>query len=84
MDPTLAMRTLAAVTEITTAALSADDPHAVLRGFVRSAAELADADLGLMMVRGEDDRLTVAAAHGSTGPFDRDPVGIVLSARSSA
>lgn len=79
MDLTLATRTLAASTEIAHAALSSDDPDQVLRLVVRSAAELAEADLGLVMARGEDGQVTVEAAHGDNGP-----VGIVLSARSSA
>ena len=83
MDLTLATRTLAASTEIAHAALSSDDPDEVLRLVVRSAAELAEADLGLVMARGEDGRVTVEAAHGDRGRDD-DPVGLVLSARSSA
>jgi signal transduction histidine kinase len=83
MDLTLATRTLRASTEIARAALTADDPDAVLRLIVRSAAELAQADLGLVMARGEDGSVTVEAAHGG-GPDDEDPVGLVLSARSSA
>ncbi|HEX4702266.1 MAG TPA: GAF domain-containing protein [Pseudonocardiaceae bacterium] len=84
MDLTLATRTLKASTEIAHAALSADDPDQVLRLVVRSAAELAEADLGLVMARGEDGRVTVEAAHGERGRDDEDPVGLVLSARSSA
>jgi signal transduction histidine kinase len=83
MDLSLATRTLAASTEIAHAALSSDDPDDVLRLVVRSAAELAEADLGLVMARGEDGRVTVEAAHGDRGRDD-DPVGLVLSARSSA
>ncbi|HEY0806179.1 MAG TPA: sensor histidine kinase, partial [Pseudonocardiaceae bacterium] len=79
MDLTLATRTLAASTEIALAALSSDDPDEVLRLVVRSAAELAEADLGLVMARGEDGRVTVEAAHGDRGRDD-DPVGLVLSA----
>jgi signal transduction histidine kinase len=81
MDPTLAARALSASTEIATAALAGDDPEAVLSLVVSCAAELAEADLGLVMARGEDGRLTIEAAHGHT---DDDPVGLVLSARSSA
>ncbi|HWC79876.1 MAG TPA: histidine kinase [Pseudonocardiaceae bacterium] len=84
MDHNLAIRTLAASTEIARAALSADDPDAVLRLVVRSAAELVEADLGLVMARGTDGRVTVEAAHGDRAPGDEDPVGLVLSARSSA
>jgi len=84
MDLHLATRTLQASTEIARAALSADDPDAVLRLVVRSAAELAGADLGLVMARGEDGRVTVEAAHGDRPPGDENPVGLVLSARSSA
>jgi signal transduction histidine kinase len=81
MDPTLAARALSASTEIATAALSGDDPEAVLSRVVACAAELAEADLGLVMARGEDGRLTIEAAHGHTGD---NPVGLVLSTRSSA
>lgn len=82
MDPTLAARALTASTEIATAALSGDDPEAVLAMVVEVAAELAEADLGLVMARGEDGRLTVEAAHGNS--IVDDPVGLVLSTRSSA
>jgi signal transduction histidine kinase len=82
MDLTLATRTLRASTEIARAALTADDPDEVLRLVVRSAAELAEADLGLVMARGADGSVTVEAAHGAAD--DDDPVGLVLSARSSA
>ena len=81
MDLTLATRTLAASTEIARAALTEDDPDQVLRLVVRAAAELAEADLGLVMARGADGQVTVEAAHGDR---DDDPVGLVLSARSSA
>lgn len=84
MDLTLATRTLRASTEIAQAALTADDPDDVLRLVVRRAAELAEADLGLVMARGDDGRVTVEAAHGERAPDDEDPVGLVLSARSSA
>ncbi|WP_188986945.1 GAF domain-containing sensor histidine kinase [Saccharopolyspora thermophila] len=86
MDSTLARRMLAASTEITRVALSAEDPDAVLPLVVRRAAELAEADLGVVTVRGEDGRLTVEAAYGApsaTGPL-ADPVGTVLSSRSAA
>lgn len=83
-DHTLATRTLHASTEIAHAALTADDPDEVLRLVVRSAADLAEADLGLVMARGEDGSVTVEAAHGARGLDDEDPVGLVLSARSSA
>jgi signal transduction histidine kinase len=84
MEPALAAQALGASTEIATAALSGEDPEAVLRLVVRHAAELADADLGLVMTRAEDGSLTVEAAHGDPGPTFADPVGLVLSARSSA
>jgi signal transduction histidine kinase len=85
MDPTLAARTLGASTEIATAALSGEDPDAVLRLVVRSAAELAEADLGLVMARAPDGSLTVEAAHGApTVPEVVDPVGLVLTVRSAA
>jgi signal transduction histidine kinase len=83
MDLTLATRTLRASTEIAHAALTADDPDEVLRLVVRNATELAEADLGLVMARGDDGTVTVEAAHGEPVPDD-DPVGLVLSARSSA
>lgn len=81
MDPSLAARALAASTEITSAALSGDDPDAVLPLVVRRVAELAEADLGLVMVRNDDGGLTVEAAHGQSA---EDPVGAVLSPRSAA
>ncbi|WP_026424829.1 GAF domain-containing sensor histidine kinase [Actinokineospora inagensis] len=81
MDPTLAARTLTASTEIATAALSGQDPDTVLHLVVRAAAELAEADLGLVMTGSDDGSLTVEAAHGARGT---DPVGLVLSPRSSA
>ncbi|HEY0500563.1 MAG TPA: GAF domain-containing sensor histidine kinase [Kutzneria sp.] len=79
MDPALASRTLQVATEITNAALSGEDPDAVLPLVVRGAADLAGAHLCLVGVRGEDDKLTVEAAYGGV-----DPVGTVLSARSVA
>ncbi|MQA07951.1 MAG: GAF domain-containing protein [Pseudonocardiaceae bacterium] len=84
MDATLAARALSASTDIATAALTADDPDGVLELIVRRAAELAKADLGLVMARGEEGELTVEAAHGTLGPDENDPVGLRLSARSSA
>ena len=84
MDPTLAARTLTASTAIATAALSGDDPATVLQLVVRSAAELADADLGLVMARGEDGQVTVEAAHSAVAQQGGYPLGVVLSARSSA
>lgn len=86
MDSTLARRMLAASTEITKAALAADDPGAVLPLVVRRAAELAKADLGLVMVRDDEDNLTVEASYvGSNAPNPlSDPVGAVLSPRSAA
>ncbi len=63
MDPTLAARALSAATEITSTALSGDDPGAVLDTVVARAAELADADLGLAMVSADDGRVVVEAAH---------------------
>lgn len=84
MDSTLAARALTASTDIATAALTADDPDDVLGLIVRRAAELAGADLGLVMARGDDGQLTVEAAHGTPGPGEADPVGLTLSARSSA
>jgi two-component system, NarL family, sensor histidine kinase DevS len=85
MDPTLAASTLRASTEIATAALSGEDPAAVLALVVRSAAELAEADLGLVMAQSADGSLTVEAAHGApTVPSVVEPVGLVLSGRSAA
>jgi signal transduction histidine kinase len=84
MEPALAAQALGASTEIATAALSGEDPEAVLRLVVRHAAELADADLGLVMTRADDGSLTVEAAHGDGGPTFANPIGLVLSARSSA
>ncbi|GAA3024181.1 GAF domain-containing sensor histidine kinase [Actinokineospora globicatena] len=81
MDPTLAARTLTASTEIATAALSGQDPDTVLDLVVRAAAELAEADLGLVMAGSDDGSLTVEAAFGARAT---NPVGLVLSARSSA
>ncbi|MGM1058154.1 GAF domain-containing protein, partial [Saccharothrix sp. Mg75] len=76
-------RVLAASTEITSAALAGDDPDAVLPLVVRSAVELAEADLGLAMVTTDDGTLTVEASSGGFSGDD-DPVGVVLSNRSSA
>lgn len=84
MDPALARRMLAASTEITKAALSAEDPDVVLPMVVRRAAALAEADLGLVMVRADDGRLTVEAAYPAEPASSGDPVGAVLSARSAA
>lgn len=85
MEPALAARALGASTEIATAALSGEDPEAVLRLVVHRAADLAGADLGLVMARADDGSLTVEAAHGAPSvPTLVDPVGLVLSARSSA
>lgn len=85
MDPNLATRTLAASTEIITAALSGDDSDEVLPLVARTSAALTEADLGLIMVRGDDGRLTVEAAHGSVGGASPgDLIGTVLSGRSVA
>ncbi len=84
MEPALAAQALGASTEIATAALSGEEPEAVLRLVVRHAAELAEADLGLVMTRADDGSLTVEAAHGSPGPTFTNPVGLVISSRSSA
>ncbi len=85
MDLDLATRTLKASTEIAAAAASEEDPDVVLRLVVRRAAELAEADLGMVMMRGQDDSVTVEAAYGGINPGDEDhPLGLVLSARSSA
>ncbi len=98
MEPTLASRALAAATEITASALSDDDdPDEVLNTVVRHAAELADADLGLVMVRADgtdggsggpdagdaagDGRVTVEAAHGDR---HADLLGLVLPPGSVA
>jgi len=85
MEPALAAQALGASTEIATAALSGEDPEAVLRLVVRHAADLTGAALGLVMARAEDGSLTVEAAHGAPSvPTIVDPVGLVLSNRSSA
>lgn len=81
MEPTLAARALAAATEITASALSDTEPDDVLGTVVRHAAELADADLGLVMVRTDDGDVTVEAAHGAA---DRDVLGLVLPPESAA
>ncbi len=83
MDPTLAARALSAATEITSTALSGDDPEGVLETVVARAVELADADLGLAMVSADDGRVVVEAAYGvdgflaevQTGDGDGGPVG---------
>ncbi|MGW4521488.1 histidine kinase [Amycolatopsis sp. NPDC004378] len=80
MDPTLAARALSAATEITSTALSGDDPGAVLDTVVARAAELADADLGLAMVSTDDGRVVVEAAHHATAHPAEPP----FSAASSA
>ncbi|WP_373293064.1 sensor histidine kinase, partial [Saccharothrix coeruleofusca] len=77
-------RVLAASTEITSAALAGDDPDAVLPLVVRRAVELAEADLGLAMITADDGTLTVEASSGDVDPVGADPVGVVLSSRSSA
>jgi signal transduction histidine kinase len=82
VDPSLARQVLAASTEITSAALAGDDPDAVLPLVVRSAAALAEADLGLAMLSAEDGRLVVEASYGDTQ--HGDPMGAVLSVRSAA
>ncbi|MEU3274083.1 GAF domain-containing protein [Saccharomonospora sp. NPDC006951] len=82
MEPSLAARALSAATEITTTALSGDDPGAVLGSVVRHAVELADADLGLVMVRAEDGSVTIEAAHGSAS--ETDLLGLSLPAESAA
>jgi signal transduction histidine kinase len=81
MDPTLAARALSAATEITATALSDDDPGVVLDLVVHRAAELADADLCLLMVRGDDASVTVEAAHGGD---PADLRGMTLPAESAA
>lgn len=91
MDPTLAARALSAATEITSTALSGDDPGAVLDTVVARAAELADADLGLAMVSAEDGRVVVEAAYYATahpatpeGEPDATLRGLALPADSAA
>lgn len=84
MEARLAGRTLAASTEIATAALSADDESEIQHAVVTHAAELLDADLGLLMVTEQDGSLTIAAAAGKTPVNAGDPVGVVLSPRSLA
>ncbi|MFB9930733.1 histidine kinase [Amycolatopsis halotolerans] len=77
MDPTLAARALSAATEITSTALSGDDPEAVLETVVARAVELADADLGLAMVSADDGRVVVEAAYGVDGLLAEVPTGDV-------
>jgi signal transduction histidine kinase len=86
MDHTLAAAALAASTEITTAALSGDDPDAVLPLVVRRAAALTDADVGVVdTVRASDGQLIVEAVHTQPGVvLAEDPIGCVLSVRSAA
>ena len=81
MEPTLAAQALSAATEITTAALSGDEPDAVLGSVVQKAAELAKADLGLVMVRADDGSVSVEAAYGS---YTTDLRGVSLPAESAA
>jgi signal transduction histidine kinase len=81
MEPTLAARALSAATEITTAALSGDEPDAVLGSVVQRSVELAEADLGLVMVRADDGKVSVEAAHGS---YTTDLRGLSLPAESAA
>lgn len=83
MDPTLAARALSAATEITSTALSGDDPEAVLDTVVIRAAELADADLGLAMVSADDGHVVVEAAVDLSGA-DRALQGLTLPAHSAA
>ncbi|WP_020668928.1 GAF domain-containing sensor histidine kinase [Amycolatopsis nigrescens] len=84
MEMDLAARALSAATEITTAALSGDDPDAVLGSVVRQAVELAEADLGLVMVRTDDGSVAVEAAHGADGPVTGELLGLVLPSTSAA
>lgn len=80
MEPTLAAQALSAATEITTAALSGDEPDAVLGSVVRKAAELAWADLGLVMVSLDEGNVSVEASHGRC---PADPRGLILPAESA-
>lgn len=81
MEPILAAQALSAATDITTAALSGDEPDTVLATVVRKAAELARADLGLVMVRADDGSVSVEAVHGTC---EGDLRGLTLPAESSA
>ncbi|MTD56379.1 GAF domain-containing sensor histidine kinase [Amycolatopsis pithecellobii] len=81
MEPTLAAHALSAATDITTAALSGDEPDAVLASVVRKAIEFAKADLGLVMVHTEDGRVSVEAGAGSD---TTDVRGLLLPAESAA
>jgi signal transduction histidine kinase len=81
MEPTFAAHALSAATEITTAALSGDEPDAVLASVVQKAAELAEADLGLVMVRADDGSVSVEAAFGAHTTELR---GLLLPADSAA
>ena len=80
MEPTLAAHALSAATEITTAALSGDEPDAVLASVVRKAAAVAEADLGLVMVCTDDGSVSVEAAYG----VSTDVRGLLLSPDSAA
>ena len=80
MEPTLAAHALSAATEITTAALSGDEPDAVLASVVRKAVEMAQADLGLIMVRADDGSVSVEAADGAS----TDVRGLLLPPESAA
>lgn len=84
MQPQLAARTLSAATEVAGAALAGQEPADVLALAVRRAAELVEADLGLLMTLAADGSLTVEAAHGTAGPHGEDPVGTVLPPQSWA
>ncbi|WP_216212748.1 GAF domain-containing sensor histidine kinase [Amycolatopsis aidingensis] len=81
MEPSLAARALSAATEITTTALSGEDPGAVLGSVVRHAVELAGADLGLVMVRAEGGGVVVESAHG---PDTEGLLGLELPIDSAA
>ncbi|OZM73424.1 sensor histidine kinase [Amycolatopsis antarctica] len=81
MEPTLAARALSAATEIATTALSGDEPDALLGSVVRRAVELADAELGLVMVRAQDGKVVVEAGHGEGAAA---LLGVQLAAESVA
>ncbi|MDV6014515.1 ATP-binding protein [Haloechinothrix sp. LS1_15] len=81
MEPSLSARALGAATEITSTALSGGDHDAALRSVVSRAAELAEADLALVMVRAEDGTAVVEAACGER---EAELRGVVLPADSAA
>ncbi|WP_236790192.1 GAF domain-containing sensor histidine kinase [Amycolatopsis sp. GM8] len=81
MEPMFAAQALSAATDITTAALSGDEPDAVLASVVHKAVEFAHADLGLIMVRTDDGSVSIEAG---AGPQTTDVHGLLLPPDSAA